>query len=143
MSLFLASHGRNVDDHTMMVKIKVLLIDDETDFTELLAENLSHSGYEVRQVNDPTKAVSVARSFRPDICVIDLVMPRMDGGDIVTALRSDKALAKTPVLMLTALVEENPNDPGELQMKGGLPFVSKTSDLEVIINGIKTQLGHR
>jgi CheY-like chemotaxis protein len=108
----------------MTKKPKVLLIDDEVDFTELLAENLEDSGYVVRQVNDPTKALAAARSFLPDICVIDLVMPRMDGGDVVTAL-----------------VEESPDDPGELQMKGGLPFISKTSDLEVIINGIKTQLG--
>lgn len=127
----------------MNPKPKILLIDDEVDFTELLAANLVDSGFEVRQVNDPAKAVAVARSFLPDICVIDLVMPRMDGGDVVTALKADPALSGTPVLMLTALVEENPDDPGELQMKGGLPFVSKTSDLEVIINGIKTQLGHR
>ncbi len=122
---------------------KILLVDDEVDFTELLAENLQESGFEVSQVNDPTKAVAEAREFQPDICVIDLVMPRMDGGDVVGALRDDPMLAKTPVLMLTALVEENPDDPGELQMKGGLPFVSKTSDLEVIINAIKVQLGHR
>lgn len=127
----------------MMPKPKVLLIDDEVDFTELLAENLEESGYEVSKINDPTLALEEARKFLPDICVIDLVMPRMDGGDVVSALRSDPGLSKMPVLMLTALVEENPNDPGELQMKGGLPFVSKTSDLEVIINGIKTQLGHR
>lgn len=127
----------------MIAKPKVLLIDDEVDFTELLAENLTDSGFEVRQVNDPTKAVSTALAFRPDVCVIDLVMPRMDGGDVVAALRGNSELAATPVLMLTALVEENPDIPGELQMKGGLPFVSKTSDLDVIINGIKTQLGHR
>lgn len=126
-----------------MTKPKILLIDDEVDFTELLAENLEESGYEVSKINDPTKALTEAKRFLPDICVIDLVMPRMDGGDVVSALRSDPQLSGMPVLMLTALVEENPNDPGELQMKGGLPFVSKTSDLEVIINGIKTQLGHR
>ncbi len=122
---------------------KILLIDDEVDFTELLAANLEESGYEVTQINDPTKALAAARRFQPDICIIDLVMPRMDGGDVVSALKDDPALAGTPVLMLTALVEENPDDPGELQMKGGLPFVSKTSDLEVIINAIKVQLGHR
>lgn len=127
----------------MITKTKVLLIDDEVDFTELLAENLMDSGYEVKQVNDPTKAVAAALLFKPDICVIDLVMPRMDGGDVVAAIRDHRDLSKTPVLMLTALVEENPDNPGELQMKGGLPFVSKTSDLEVIINGIKTQLGQR
>ena len=122
---------------------KILLIDDEVDFTELLAENLEESGFEVRQVNDPGKALAEAREFQPDICIIDLVMPRMDGGDVVTALKNDPELSKVPVLMLTALVEENPDDPGELQMKGGLPFVSKTSDLEVIINAIKVQLGYR
>lgn len=127
----------------MIAKPKILLIDDEVDFTALLAENLEESGYEVCKVNDPTKALAEARIFRPEICVIDLVMPRMDGGDVVSALRSDPELSQVPLLMLTALVEENPNDPGELQMKGGLPFVSKTSDLEVIINAIKSQLGHR
>ncbi len=127
----------------MQVPTKILLIDDETDFTALLAENLEDAGYAVRQVNDPTKTLREARSFHPDICIIDLVMPRMDGGDVVSALKSDPDFTNTPVLMLTALVEENPDDPGELQMKGGLPFVSKTSDLEVIINAVKTQLGQR
>lgn len=127
----------------MIAKPKVLLIDDEMDFTELLAANLEESGFEVRQLNDPTKAVAEAKSFRPDICVIDLVMPRMDGGDVVNALRGDPGLAGTPVLMLTALVEENADAPWEPQIRGGLSFVSKTSDLEVIINGIKIQLGHR
>ncbi len=122
---------------------KVLLIDDEVDFTELLAANLEESGFEVRQINDPTLTLREARAFLPDICVIDLVMPRMDGGDVVNALKSEPMLAATPVLMLTALVEENPEDHGELQMKGGLPFVSKTSDLVVIINAINRQLGLR
>jgi len=122
---------------------KVLLIDDEVDFTELLAANLQDSGFEVRQINDPTLAIREARAFLPDICVIDLVMPRMDGGDVVNALKADPSLSETPVLMLTALVEEDPDDNGELQMKGGLAFVSKTSELKVIINAINRQLGLR
>lgn len=122
---------------------KILLIDDEVDFTELLAANLEESGYEVRQINDPTLTLREAKTFRPDICIIDLVMPSMDGGDVVNALKGDPVLADTPVLMLTALVEEDPGNPGELQMKGGLPFVSKTSDLLVIINAVKRQLGQR
>ncbi len=127
----------------MNSKPKVLLIDDEVDFTELLAANLEESGFEVRQINNPTQTLREARTFLPDICVIDLVMPHMDGGDVVNALKSDPSLSATPVLMLTALVEENPEDHGELQMKGGLPFVSKTSDLVVIINAINRQLGLR
>jgi DNA-binding response OmpR family regulator len=121
----------------------VLLIDDEVDFTELLAANLEDSGFDVKQLNDPTKTLLEARAFEPDVCVIDLVMPLMDGGDVVNVLKNDPELAHTAVLMLTALVEENPDHPGDIQMKGGLPFVSKTSDLEVIINAILKQLGLR
>lgn len=127
----------------MNTRPRVLLIDDEVDFTELLAANLEESGFDVKQINDPTKALLEAKAFGADICVIDLVMPLMDGGDVVSALKSDPELTHIPVLMLTALVEENPDNPGELQMKGGLPFISKTSDLEVIINAILKQLGLR
>ncbi|BDS07717.1 hypothetical protein NT6N_27570 [Oceaniferula spumae] len=125
----------------MKTNPKVLLIDDEVDFTELLAENLEESGYEVVQINDPTKALKAAHEFRPDICIVDLVMPGMDGGDVVGAIQSDFILGKTPVLMLTALVEENSDNPEGIQMKGGLPFVSKTSGLGVILKAIESLLG--
>lgn len=117
---------------------KVLLIDDEEDFTELLAANLHEAGnYEVRQVNNPLDAIEVAQGFRPDICLIDLVMPQMDGGDVVSAFKNNGDLRETPVIMLTALVEEDPAHPGKAQMKGGLPFVSKTSDFWVIQQAIE------
>ena len=119
---------------------KILLIDDEVDFTALLAENLEESGYEVSQLNDPRQAITTAHAFKPDLCIIDLVMPGMDGGDVVSAIRSDSILEKTPILMLTALVEESPDNPSGVQMNGGLAFVSKTSGLEVILNAIKSQL---
>jgi len=125
------------------MKTKILLIDDEVDFTELLAANLEEFDYEVRQINDPTLALREAKTFRPDICLVDLVMPGMDGGDVVSALKSDFMLSRVKVLMLTALVEENPDNPSALQMKGGLPFVSKTSDLEVILHAIQTLLGQK
>lgn len=124
----------------MSVNPKILLIDDEVDFTELLAANLEDSGYEVSQLNDPRLAITTARNFNPDLCIIDLVMPGMDGGDVVSAIKSDFMLADTPVLMLTALVEENADNPSGIQMNGGLPFVSKTSGLNVILNAIQSQL---
>lgn len=124
-----------------ITKKKVLLIDDENDFTELLAANLEEAGpYEIRQVNDPRQAMKVAREFQPDICLIDLVMPKMDGGDVVHALKKDADLAKIPVVMLTALVEEDEDNPGEAQIRGGLPFISKTSNLTVILKTISDHL---
>ncbi|MGJ8725069.1 MAG: response regulator [Roseibacillus sp.] len=120
---------------------KILLVDDENDFTELLAANLEEAGhFAVTQVNDPRQAVKTARELKPDICIIDLVMPKMDGGDVINALKNDGELAEIPVLMLTALVEENAESPGEAQIRGGLPFVSKTSDLKVIIKAINDRI---
>lgn len=120
---------------------KILLVDDENDFTELLAANLEEAGhFAVTQVNDPRQALRTARELKPDICIIDLVMPKMDGGDVINALKKDADLAETPVLMLTALVEEDAENPGEAQIRGGLPFVSKTSDLKVIIKAINDRI---
>ena len=124
----------------MSANPKILLVDDEVDFTELLAANLEASGFEVKQVNNPTEALASALEFKPDICIIDLVMPHMDGGDVVSAIRSDPALAEIPVIILTALVEENSDSLEGVQMKGGLPFVSKTSGLKIIINAVKKHL---
>ena len=120
---------------------KILLVDDENDFTELLAANLEDAGqFTVTQVNDPRQAIKIARELKPDICIIDLVMPKMDGGDVVNALKKDADLGKIPILMLTALVEENAENPSEAQIRGGLPFVSKTSDLAVIIKAINDRI---
>src|SRR5690606_24458077 len=102
---------------------KILIVDDEEDFTALLKANLEEVGnFEVRDVNDSRQALAVAKEFRPDLCVIDVVMPGLDGGDLVALLRADPDLRRVPVLMLTALVEENPDTPDGETQTGGLPF---------------------
>ena len=128
----------------MIFSTKILLVDDEEDFTELFAANLEGAGsYVVKQVNDPREAVQVAQEFGPDLCIVDVVMPGMDGGDVVTALRAVPELKEVPVLMLTALVEEDPVSPVGESMSGGLPFVSKTSEFEKIVSAIESHLPER
>lgn len=125
----------------MKFSTKILLVDDEPDFTALFAANLEGAGsYVVKEVNDPTQAVAVAREFQPDLCIIDIVMPGMDGGDVVAALREVPEFMKTPVLMLTALVEEDHSSPVGESFSGGLPFVSKTSEFETILSAIQAHL---
>ena len=120
---------------------RILIVDDEPDFTALLKENLEESGdFLVRQINDSSLALKAAREFRPHLCIVDVVMPGMDGGDVVAQMRAEPALSKVPVMMLTALVEENPDScDGETQT-GGLPFVSKTSDFNTILACIQKHL---
>ena len=113
---------------------RILVIDDEADFSALFKENLEESGsYSVETENDPTKAVERAKEFLPDLIFVDVVMPSMDGGDVVSAIKAEPRFARTPVLMLTALVEEDPAKPTGESTSGGLTFVSKTTSLDKIL----------
>jgi CheY-like chemotaxis protein len=124
----------------MLLK-KILIIDDEADFTALLKANLEDVGnFMVRTVNESADALQTAVDFLPDLCIIDVVMPGMDGGDVVAQFRANPILRNTPVLMLTALVEENPADADGETITGGLPFVSKTSDFSMILHCIEKHL---
>ncbi|MEP4078060.1 response regulator [Haloferula sp.] len=120
---------------------RLLIVDDEPDFTALLKENLEESGnFLVRQVNDSSLALKAAKEFRPHLCIVDVVMPGMDGGDVVAQIREEPGLSKVPVMMLTALVEENPNSKDGETQTGGLPFVSKTSGFDTILACIEKHL---
>ncbi len=120
---------------------RILIIDDEPDFTALLKANLEEVGnFEVMEVNDSSQALKAAREFMPELCVIDVVMPGLDGGDVVAQLRADPELKDVAVLMLTALVEENPDTPDGETQTGGLPFVSKTSEFGTILSCIEKHI---
>jgi CheY-like chemotaxis protein len=120
---------------------RILIIDDEPDFTALLKANLEEVGnFEVMEINDSSHALKAAREFMPELCVIDVVMPGLDGGDVVAQFRADPELKDVAVLMLTALVEENPNTPDGETQTGGLPFVSKTSEFGTILSCIEKHI---
>jgi CheY-like chemotaxis protein len=120
---------------------RILVIDDEPDFSALFKENLEESGnYEVETENDPRRAVAHALNFQPDLIFVDVVMPSMDGGDVVAALKAEARFARTPILMLTALVEEDSSKPTGESVSGGLVFVSKTTRLDKILALIEKTL---
>ncbi len=86
-------------------KFRILLVDDEPDFTRLLRANLELTGvYEVQMENAPAQALATARAFRPDLIVLDFLMPGMDGGEVAAQIRADSELKRTPILFLTAVV---------------------------------------
>jgi two-component system, OmpR family, phosphate regulon response regulator PhoB len=80
----------------------ILVVDDEPDVTELIEYKLRQSGYTVRAVNDPLRAVGLARDLRPDVIVLDVMMPELDGIRLLRMLRADSLLKDTPVILLTA-----------------------------------------
>lgn len=80
----------------------ILVVDDEPDVTELIEYKLRQSGYTVRAVNDPLRVIGLARDLRPDVVVLDVMMPDLDGIRLLRMMRADSLLKDTPVILLTA-----------------------------------------
>jgi CheY-like chemotaxis protein len=88
------------------MKKKVLLIDDEKSFTNLLKINLEQTGrYEVRVENWPEDAFKAAKEFKPDIMLLDIIMPRMPGGNVVAQFEADPELKDLPIVFLSAAIQ--------------------------------------
>ncbi len=85
---------------------KILVVDDEDVLVETLAYNLEQAGYVVVTAADGTTALEVARRERPDLIILDLMLPEMDGLEVCRQLRREGNMATTPILMLTAKGEE-------------------------------------
>ena len=85
---------------------RVLVVDDEEDILELLKYNLNKEGYDVKTANGGKKAVEIARSFKPDLVLLDIMMPHQDGVETCRQLREIPELSGTYILFLTARSEE-------------------------------------
>jgi CheY-like chemotaxis protein len=81
---------------------KVLVADDKETSRELIRTVLESSGYAVTEANDGIEAVEFARKLQPDLVILDLHMPRLDGFGVLAELRLDRNFASTPIMALTA-----------------------------------------
>jgi two-component system, OmpR family, alkaline phosphatase synthesis response regulator PhoP len=85
---------------------KILLVDDEPDIIEILQYNLEKEGFEIATASNGVEAVEIAKSFLPELVLLDVMMPKMDGIATAVALRKITALKNTFILFLTARSEE-------------------------------------
>ena len=121
--------------------IKVLLIDDEQAFTAATKRNLELGGeYEVESVNESNEALRVARDFRPDIVILDIVMPGADGGDVKNQLQADAHLKNVPIIFLSALVSDSDTPAGSVVESGGDVMVAKPVSADVLKQAIEQRL---
>ena len=86
---------------------KILIVDDEPDVADLVAYNLKTKGFDTETVNDPTHSIGVARTMMPDLVILDVMMPEINGIQICRLLRAEPQLKNVPVIFLTAKVEED------------------------------------
>jgi DNA-binding response OmpR family regulator len=82
---------------------KILIVDDDKQITYLLEKLLSMEGYETTSVNDSSDAVRVANSIKPDLFILDLMMPEPNGFELCKAFRADPIFSKTPIVIITAM----------------------------------------
>src|SRR5277367_6104600 len=114
---------------TSPAKTRVLIVDDEPDFTLMMGMALQQTGqYEVREENNALNTVAAAREFKPDVVLLDVMMPEADGGDIAGDLKADDATTHIPIIFLTALVGNEETNLGGL-LSGGHRFLPKPVSL--------------
>jgi two-component system response regulator MtrA len=84
----------------------IVVADDDEDVRELIAFRLTRAGYRVAAGKDGEEALSLIQSERPDLAVLDIMMPKLNGYEVTRRVRSDPAVGRMPVLLLTASVQE-------------------------------------
>lgn len=113
-------------------KIRILVVDDEAGFTNLLKLNLEQTGaYEVREEHRAVRALAAARAFKPDLILLDVVMPEMDGGELAARLTADADLKDTPIVFLTATVSQEEAS-RRSRLIGGHPCIAKPVGLDEV-----------
>ena len=118
---------------------RILIVDDESGFTRLLKLTLEKTGkFIVKEENDATRAHETAHEFRPDLILLDIVMPKVDGGDVASKIREDWSLQRTPIVFLTAIVSNK--EAHSSQLIGGFPFLAKPISLDKLIKCIEENL---
>ncbi len=120
---------------------KILVIDDETDFCFFLKKNLEMAGgLEVDICSDPTQAVSQAKTLRPDLILLDFMMPGMTGADVAEKLKESPLTEKIPIVFLTSMATEQ--ETGKRRnLVGGQCMLPKPVQIDELLRIIETVSG--
>ena len=90
----------------VVARPRILVADDDPDIQALVAYRLERAGYDVVTADDGVMALALAIEHRPDVAVLDVMMPRLDGYGVTRGIREHEGIAQMPVILLTARVED-------------------------------------
>jgi|TARA_R100000541_G_scaffold59235_4_gene72432 two-component system alkaline phosphatase synthesis response regulator PhoP len=121
-----------------VAKQTILVVDDEIDLLDLIEYNLRKEGFNVLKAENGEEGIKVAKEENPDLVLLDIMMPKMDGMQAVEEMRKDDALKKIPVIFLTARSDEKTEVEG--LNKGGDDFITKPISTTKLISRIKAVL---
>ena len=120
------------------MKEKILLVDDEQDILDLISYNLDREGYEVRTANSGTKALELAKAESPDLIILDVMMPEMDGMETCYELRKVDELKNTVITFLSARAEDYSQIAG--LDAGADDYITKPIKPRVLVSKVKALL---
>lgn len=114
---------------------KILVVDDDLTVTQLLEALLTMEGHEPAALNDSTKAMDMIKTFHPDMILLDLMMPDLNGFDLCEILRQDPEYAGIPVMVVSAL--DDPASREKALQCGAMDYITKPFDVDFLLRKIK------
>lgn len=118
---------------------KILIVDDDTKLLALYSAILKKEGYEVLTASEGKTGIDLAIANMPDMILLDVMMPSMDGGEVCETLHENTKTMNIPVVFLTSLVKEEEVEYGKGDI-GGHEYISKSTPKDKLIARIKTIL---
>lgn len=118
-----------------MAKKTILVVDDEKDLLDLIEYNLIKEGFKVLKAENGLKGIEVAKEHKPDLVLLDIMMPKMDGLEAVEIMRKDDDLKRIPIIFLTARSDEKTEIEG--LNKGGDDYITKPISTTKLVSRIK------
>ena len=122
----------------MTDKKRILIVDDEDDLRNMLKFRLEAMDYDVSEAADGHEGLDRARSGRPDLIILDLMLPKMDGFKVCRMLKFDEKYKHIPIIMFTARAQEKDKQIGKEM--GADAYITKPFDPDILLDKIKELL---
>jgi PAS domain S-box-containing protein len=129
----------NRDGSARLTVRRVLVVDDDDDFRDMMRKQLAHAGYVVLDARDGSSALHVARTSKPDVITLDLMMPGLDGWTFIEKLRQEEGLARIPIIVVSGAPEAA--TPGRLP--ADVAVITKGEGPEKLLREMSQALGGR
>ncbi|MDO8536539.1 MAG: response regulator [Candidatus Omnitrophota bacterium] len=122
-----------------MAKKRLLVVDDEKDFVDVISEWLETRGFDILRAFNGKEGMEKARADKPDLIILDVAMPEMNGYDMCRKLKIDEQFKNIPIIMLTAKFQ--PNDVTFGMGMGADAYLTKPLELEMLLHKVDDLLG--
>jgi CheY-like chemotaxis protein len=121
---------------------KILIIDDVEENADIVRMKLKHEGFETLVAADGETGIDLARREKPDLILCDIMLPKMDGWEVLKALRRDAATAAIPVIFMTAYASiQYSGERRRAQEEGAVDYLKKPFDLSEMSKLVRKHLG--